>query len=44
MRYFGFAKESSYGTTNTTAEMYLNAGKCTLDTPDSPTLEVPTFE
>lgn len=44
MRYFGFAKESSYGTPNTTAEMYLNAGKCTLDTPDSPTLEVPSFE
>jgi len=44
MRYFGFAKESSYGTPNTTAEMYVNAGKCTLDAPDSPTLDVPSFE
>lgn len=43
-RYFGFAKESTYGTPNTTAEMYLNAGKCTLDAPDDPTIEVPSFE
>lgn len=44
MRYFGFAKETTYGTANTTAEMYLNAGKCTLDSPSDPTLEVPSFE
>ena len=44
MRYFGFAKETTYGTAVTTAEMYLNCGKCTLDTPDSPTLDVPSFE
>lgn len=43
-RYFAFAKESSYGTPNTTAEMYLNAGKCTLDAPKDPTIEVPSFE
>ena len=43
-RYFGFAKETTYGTANTTAEMYLNAGKCTLDAPADPTIEVPTFE
>ena len=44
MRYFGFAKESTYGTAVTTAEMYLNCGKCTLDAPTDPTLEVPSFE
>ena len=44
MRYFGFAKETTYGTANTTAEMYLNVGKCTLDSPSDPTLEVPSFE
>lgn len=43
-RYFGFAKETTYGTKNTTAEMYLNVGKCTLDPPDDPTIEVPTVE
>ena len=43
-RYFAFAKESSYGIPNTTAEMYLNAGKCTLDAPKDPTIEVPSFE
>lgn len=45
MRYFGYRPESTYGTENTSADIrYLNMGKCTLDTPKDPNLEVPTFE
>ena len=45
MRYFGYRPESTYGTENTGATVrYLNMGKCTLDAPKDPNLEVPSFE
>lgn len=45
MRYFGYRPETTYGTENTSETVrYLNMGKCTLDTPKDPNLEVPTFE
>jgi hypothetical protein len=45
MRYFGYRPESTYGTEDTSATIrYLNMGKCSLDTPEDPNLEVPTFE
>ena len=45
MRYFGYRPEATYGVENTSADIrYLNMGKCTLDTPKDPNLEVPSFE
>jgi len=45
MRYFGYRPEATYGTEDTDEDIrYLNMGKCTLDTPKDPNLEVPTFE
>lgn len=45
MRYFGYRPESTYGTENTSETIrYLQMGKCTLDAPKDPNLEVPTFE
>lgn len=45
MRYFGYRPESTYGTENTSETIrYLQMGKCTLDAPKNPNLEVPTFE
>lgn len=45
MRYFGYRPEQTYGTEDTSATVrYLNMGKCTLDTPKDPNLEVPSFE
>jgi len=45
MRYFGYRPESTYGTENSSETVrYLNMGKCTLDAPKDPNLEVPTFE
>lgn len=45
MRYFGFAKESTYGTPNTsTGVMYLDIGKCGIDPPDDPNLKIDNIE
>ena len=45
MRYFGYRPEQTYGTEDTSETIrYLNMGKCTLDTPKDPNLEVPSFE
>jgi len=45
MRYFGYRPESTYGTENTSATItYLQMGKCNLDTPKDPNLELPTIE
>ena len=45
MRYFGYRPEQTYGTEDTNATIrYLNMGKCTLDAPKDPNLEVPSFE
>ncbi len=46
MRYFGYRPEDTYGVEKTTSNpvRYLQMGKCTLDTPSDPNLEVPTFE
>ena len=45
MRYFGYRPEQTYGTEDTSATVrYLQMGKCTLDVPTDPDLEVPTFE
>ncbi len=45
MRYFGYRPEQTYGTEDTSATIrYLNMGKCALDTPKDPNLEVPSFE
>lgn len=45
MRYFGYRPEATYGTEDITATVrYLNMGKCTLDTPSDPNLDVPSFE
>ena len=45
MRYFGYRPEQTYGTEDSSATIrYLNMGKCTLDTPKDPNLEVPSFE
>lgn len=45
MRYFGYRPEATYGTEDTSETIrYLNMGKCTLDAPKDPNLEVPTFE
>ena len=44
-RYFGYRPETTFGTENTSATItYLEMGKCTLDAPKSPNLDVPTFE
>lgn len=45
MRYFGYRPEATYGTENTSATVtYLEMGKCNLDTPKDPNLELPTIE
>lgn len=45
MRYFGYRPEATYGTEDTSEDVrYLQMGKCSLDTPADPNLEVPTFE
>ena len=45
MRYFGYRPEATYGIENPSETIrYLNMGKCSLDTPEDPNLEVPTFE
>ena len=45
MRYFGYRPETTYGTENTSETVrYLQMGKCTLDAPKDPNLDVPTFE
>ena len=46
MRYFGYRPEDTYGVEKTTSNpvRYLQMGKCTLDAPSDPNLEVPTFE
>ena len=45
MRYFGYRPEQTFGTEDTSETIrYLNMGKCTLDTPKDPNLEVPSFE
>ena len=44
-RYFGYRLENTFGVENTSADIkYLEMGKCTLDAPKSPNLDIPTFE
>lgn len=43
-RYVGIGIENSFGTPQTTADMFLESGKCTLDIPSDPTLEIDTME
>lgn len=45
MRYFGFAKESTFGTANTSSNvMYLDIGKCGIDPPDDPNIKIDNIE
>lgn len=44
-RYFGYRPEATFGVENTSAEItYLEMGKCNLDVPKSPNLDIPTIE
>ena len=44
-RYFGYRLEQTFGVEDTSAEIkYLEMGKCSLDAPKSPNLDIPTFE
>ena len=46
MRYFGIARESSFGTPNTNASdyMYFDIGKCGIDPPDDPNIQIDSIE
>ncbi|WP_407376628.1 phage tail tube protein [Methanobrevibacter sp.] len=44
-RYFGYRPEQTYGVENIGADItYLEMGKCNLDPPKSPNLDIPTIE
>lgn len=44
-RYFGYRPEQTFGTEDISATIrYLNMGKCTLDAPKNPNMDVPSFE
>ena len=44
MRYFGFARESTFGVAPSTADMWLDIGKCGIDPPDDPNIKIDSIE
>lgn len=44
MRYFGFAKETTFGTAAANPSKYMDVGKCSLDAPSDPNLDLPSME
>ena len=44
MRYFGFARETTFGVAPSTADMWLDIGKCGIDPPDDPNIQIDSIE